>query len=454
MNIKVIVVVISAISFIIGSSLGYVISSSTISEMQSEISTLQKRYQDLNSTYQDYVATHSYSNSEYNSLNETYCALYRDYQQLQAWLDGNLSLINSLNSQITSLQSQIDSLNIQIQTLASQNNKLQTWLDGNETLLNQTQIWLQGNITYYESQIEALNQELKSLNETYQKLLIDYQTLVNAGIVFDGLKISDLKIEKGYYWDLVLGNVTNVSNKSMSKVYVILFTFNLDGSLDYYYTWTIENLAVNETKNFEFSFVLEENQTFKVFAVGSYGFSDVENSKIAELLAEIEQLNARIEELEGMVTYEVYVLTDQDYYHSVMDSLQKANSSVLVVMYSMIYDPDDTFDWANDLIRELVNAKNRGVNVTVIIEYRTYFGYMENNLEAYNYLSSNGVNVKLDNETDTDHLKLVIIDNRIVFVGSHNWSESALYYNHETSVKIVSEEIAQELSQYVENNYG
>jgi len=31
-----------------------------------------------------------------------------------------------------------------------------------------------------------------------------------------------------------------------------------------------------------------------------------------------------------------------------------------------IYDP--SFDWANDLIRDLVVAKKRGVNVTVIID--------------------------------------------------------------------------------------
>ena len=123
-------------------------------------------------------------------------------------------------------------------------------------------------------------------------------------------------------------------------------------------------------------------------------------------------------------------------------------------MYSMIYDPDDAFDWANDLIRELVNAKQRGINVGVVIEYRTYYGYMDSNLPAYNYLRSNGVNVKLDNETDTDHLKLVIIDNKIVYVGSHNWSESALYYNRETSVKIISEEIAQSFIEYLKNNYG
>jgi len=153
----------------------------------------------------------------------------------------------------------------------------------------------------------------------------------------------------------------------------------------------------------------------------------------------------------------IQVLVDQNYYHSLLNDLQNAESSIYVAMYVMKYDADDSFDWANDLIRELVNAKNRGVNVSVIIEYRvySYYGakYMDENLPAYNYLLSNGVNVKLENETETDHLKLVIIDDEIVYVGSHNWSESALYYNHETSVKIVSEEIAQTFLEYLKNNY-
>jgi len=44
--------------------------------------------------------------------------------------------------------------------LKNQNNQLQAWLDGNETLLNQTQTWLDNNITYYNSQILDLQNML------------------------------------------------------------------------------------------------------------------------------------------------------------------------------------------------------------------------------------------------------------------------------------------------------
>jgi len=153
-------------------------------------------------------------------------------------------------------------------------------------------------------------------------------------------------------------------------------------------------------------------------------------------------------------TSQIYVLADRDYYYSLINDLRRVNSSIYVVMYSMIYDPDDPLDWANDLIRELVSAENRGVDVKVVVEYRTYHEYKDDNLRAYDYLLSNGVSVKLNQEADTDHLKLVVIDGKIVYVGSHKWSESALYYNRETSVKIVSEEVARQFLEYLKNNYG
>jgi len=145
---------------------------------------------------------------------------------------------------------------------------------------------------------------------------------------------------------------------------------------------------------------------------------------------------------------QVQVLTDRDYYHHLIKDLERANETILVAMYSMIYDPDDPEDWANDVIRELVEARERGVNVTVILEYRTYWGYMDDNLEVYEYLTSHGITAYLDEDTETDHMKLVIIDGYIVYVGSHNWSESALYYNRETSVRIVSKKVAEEFESY------
>ena len=178
-------------------------------------------------------------------------------------------------------------------------------------------------------------------------------------------------------------------------------------------------------------------------------------SEVTTLTTNYHQLNTTYNDLfknyaqlEQQVLYDIDVLNDQDYYHAIKNDLQKANDTIHVAMYSIIYDPPDSFDWANDLIRELVNAKQRGISVSVIIENRTYFGSMSDNIYAYNFLLANSIDVQIDNENDTDHMKFVIIDDIIVYVGSHNWSESALYYNHETSVKITSDSIANTFREY------
>jgi len=232
-------------------------------------------------------------------------------------------------------------------------------------------------------------------------------------------------------------NVTNISNKPLKKVLVLFIEYKdgipifgndfLWGALSHY-DW-VENLwpgewaIVNFTGDFDAEY-------YRIIVTGGYSISDI-----------------------AVISFpgtEIEILVDREYYSSIIGDLRNAEKEILVVMYTMIYDPDDPFDWANNLIQELVNAKNRGVNVKVIIEYRTYFSYLKYNIDAYYYLRNHGVAVKLDYGKDTDHLKLVIIDGKIVYIGSHNWSESSLYYNHEVSVKIIDETFAQLLKKYFE----
>ncbi|NJE62530.1 phospholipase [Thermococcus sp. 21S7] len=166
--------------------------------------------------------------------------------------------------------------------------------------------------------------------------------------------------------------------------------------------------------------------------------------EMRELRANLSRCNAQLETtLTGDLT--VKLLTDEEYYKNVIDAINGAEKSIYVMMFSMLYDPDDGFDWANDLIRALVAAKNRGVEVHVLLE-----DGVESNREAYGYLRSHGVDVSFDSPGTTLHAKVVVIDGRLVFIGSHNWSESALYWNHEVSLMVASGELAERLIEYFE----
>jgi len=144
----------------------------------------------------------------------------------------------------------------------------------------------------------------------------------------------------------------------------------------------------------------------------------------------------------------ITALVDSEYFVELKNLLLKANSSVYVIMYVIKYDPNEPDDPVNQLLRVLAELRTRGIDVKVVVDDETYKSYPE----TITYLKNAGVPTRQDkSQRTTTHAKLVIIDNKTVVIGSHNWTESALRYNHETSVMIQDREIAEELAKYFMN---
>ena len=64
------------------------------------------------------------------------------------------------------------------------------------------------------------------------------------------------------------------------------------------------------------------------------------------------------------------------------------------------------------------------------------------------YLSKNGIKVLFDNESRKLHAKLCLIDDNIIYTGSHNFTYSAMKRNSESSVRIVSANEAEKVQEY------
>jgi hypothetical protein len=139
------------------------------------------------------------------------------------------------------------------------------------------------------------------------------------------------------------------------------------------------------------------------------------------------------------------ILLDKDYYGNLSVILSRTNKSVYVIMYVIKYDPKDPRDPVNTLLNILINLSKRNIDVKIIVDDETYNSYPE----TINYLLSHNISVKLDESSGrTTHTKLVIIDGKTVFLGSHNWTQSALQRNHEVSVVIYDEDVAKILLRY------
>ena len=224
--------------------------------------------------------------------------------------------------------------------------------------------------------------------------------------------------------------IIETQNETLSQEYSILtsehehLTYYADALFDNY---TTSRANYNTIAENNIILEIEKNNAFAQYEELSGEYGDLE-ADYSELQHQYNECVTEVSQFEE--NPDIIFLNNQEYYHSLKADLVTAEHSILVGMYSMIYDPDDSFDWANDLIEELVYAHDRGVNVTVFLEYRTFFGYQNDNIVAYDFLSANGVDVRLDFVDVTDHHKTVIIDNNIRYVGSHNWSESGLYYNN------------------------
>ena len=136
-------------------------------------------------------------------------------------------------------------------------------------------------------------------------------------------------------------------------------------------------------------------------------------------------------------TCDVIPLINEEYYPAVHKALQEARESILVAMY-LIKMGNQPTDQVNTLLNDLIEAKKRGVNVQILLEKEKVETrpLYKDNLKTYNFLKEKGMDVRFDTAAKETHDKLVIIDDRIVFIGNHNWSYGAFMLCNETSLMV------------------
>jgi len=108
-------------------------------------------------------------------------------------------------------------------------------------------------------------------------------------------------------------------------------------------------------------------------------------------------------------------------------------------------------NYSNTIMQELISAASRGVDVEVILEKsgRKNDSLNKSNDFTAKRLRSGGVKVRFDSTGKVTHSKLVVIDRKIVFIGSHNFSHTALSKSNETSLMIESEGVARYFIDYL-----
>jgi phosphatidylserine/phosphatidylglycerophosphate/cardiolipin synthase-like enzyme len=147
----------------------------------------------------------------------------------------------------------------------------------------------------------------------------------------------------------------------------------------------------------------------------------------------------------------VRLLKDSQFFDVLRDHIADATQEIVVSMFLFKTGQYST-NRANHILENLITAQKRGVNVWVLLEKSNRPG---NSLDRENGVTSkrlrqNGVQVLFDSPKKTTHTKTIVIDKRFVFIGSHNLTHSALFYNHELSVLIDDPDLARVVIRYVQ----
>lgn len=131
-----------------------------------------------------------------------------------------------------------------------------------------------------------------------------------------------------------------------------------------------------------------------------------------------------------------------DYHTTALRLIAGARRRVSVVLYVARLDEDGP---VMRLVAALGEAARRGVAVRVVLDrgrdWRTGATDPKHE-EVAGHLRRAGVRVVLDEEERTTHAKVLVVDDRQVVVGSHNWTRSALIANREWSLLIDDPAIA------------
>jgi len=142
-------------------------------------------------------------------------------------------------------------------------------------------------------------------------------------------------------------------------------------------------------------------------------------------------------------------LLNGEYYDSLQEALGQARKEI-VLSFFLFKLSDHGKNRTAQIEKSLRSAVRRGVRVVVLLERSKYQDITKTNTKTATRLKHDGMTVFFDSLKQITHTKVVVIDRKILFIGSHNLTESALRYNNEVSIRLHSGIMAHHLLVYLD----
>lgn len=132
------------------------------------------------------------------------------------------------------------------------------------------------------------------------------------------------------------------------------------------------------------------------------------------------------------------ILIGSEYPKKLVGAIDNSQRCVFILMFDWRFYPYEPASDVQKVNMALARAVQRGVKVQCLA----------NSLQIVEKLKEIGLDCRKFNSADLLHSKLVVIDDEVFFIGSHNFSKNAFNYNYETSVMSLDPVNAKLLSTY------
>ncbi len=146
----------------------------------------------------------------------------------------------------------------------------------------------------------------------------------------------------------------------------------------------------------------------------------------------------------------VILLKNSEYFPALTAAIDEAKSEIIMSFF-LFKAGVNKRSYPDRVLAHLVRAAQRGVKVILILENS---GGHDEKLDAQNrktkeLLQDKGVEVYFDSPRKTTHTKIIVVDQKIVLLGSHNLTQAALKYNNEISILMNQPELAREARAFI-----
>ncbi len=140
-------------------------------------------------------------------------------------------------------------------------------------------------------------------------------------------------------------------------------------------------------------------------------------------------------------TPNIEIAIGREFPKKVTPLIKAAKKSINIIIYDWRWYPDQIGTQIQIFNNALINAHHRGVKINAVV----------NHAPMYEMLKGLGIKAKINLTSKKLHAKLMLIDDEITILGSHNYTKTAFDINYEASIIVHDSEVALDFKYYFDN---